>query len=320
MMGFAEGDRKISMELKSRRNAAVARLDGMAWIPPGTFRMGSDRHYADEAPVRKVAIEGFWMDRYAVTNRQFSEFVEATGHVTLAELHAHRDEYPGAREELLQPASMVFGRPSRPADPRDLHNWWAFVADANWRRPRGPASSLEGLWDHPVVHVGFADAQAFAQWSGKALPTEAEWEYAARGGLDGAEFVWGDELMPGGRHLANTWQGEFPWMNLREDGFESTAPVGSYPPNGYGLFEMAGNVWEWTADACQQCGEIDRPCCTEDNPRAGPGIRMPRKVMKGGCYLCAPGHCRRFRPAARMSQAIDTPACHLGFRCVMRPS
>jgi len=275
----------------------------MAWIPAGFFRMGSSRHHPDEAPVRKVAVEGFWMDRHTVTNRQFSEFVEATGHVTLAEQDG---------------ASMVFGKPRRSADPRNARNWWSHVADASWRKPRGPATSLEGLWDHPVVHVSFGDAQAFADWAGKSLPTEAEWEYAARGGLESAEFVWGDDLLPGGRHLANTWQGEFPWMNLREDGFEGTAPVASYPPNGYGLYDMAGNVWEWTADWHEALAAAGDPVCTADRPRAG-DTAPRRKVMKGGSYLCAANYCRHFRPAARIAQPVDTPSCHVGFRCVRRP-
>ena len=192
----------------------------------------------------------------------------------------------------------------------------------------GTSSSLQGLWDHPVVHVAYEDAEAYAKWAGKELPTEAEWEFAARGGLEGAEFCWGDELMPGGKPHANTWQGEFPWQNELADGFEWTAPVGSFPPNGYGLYDMAGNVWEWTTDWYQEHGKIDSPCCTITNPRGGerdasvdprtPGVKIPRKVMKGGSYLCAPNYCRRYRPAARMAQGIDTSTCHLGFRCIVR--
>ncbi|WP_321790125.1 formylglycine-generating enzyme family protein, partial [Paraburkholderia sp. J94] len=192
----------------------------------------------------------------------------------------------------------------------------------------GPASSLDGLADHPVVHVSYEDAAAYARWAGKDLPTEAEWEFAARGGLDGAEFVWGDELMPQGKPMANTWQGEFPWQNLLEDGYEWTAPVGSFAPNGYGLYDMAGNVWEWTSDWYQDHGKIVKACCTLDNPRGAnveasvdprsPQVKIPRKVMKGGSYLCAPNYCRRYRPAARMAQPVDTSTCHVGFRCVIR--
>jgi sulfatase modifying factor 1 len=241
--------------------------EGMVWIPGGTFLMGSDRHYPEEAPAHKVAVNGFWMDHHAVTNREFKRFVEATRHVTLAERPANAADYPGAKPELLAPSSVMFKKASGPVDLRDHYNWWVYVAGANWRHPRGPASSLQRLWDHPVVHVAFEDAEAYAKWAGKELPTEAEWEFAARGGLDGAEFCWGEELTPGGQSMANTWQGEFPWQNLRVDGYEWTAPVGSFPPNGYGLCEMAGNVWEWTTDWYQEHGKIKQACCTLDNPR-----------------------------------------------------
>jgi len=229
---------------------------------------------------------------------------------------------------MLVPSSVVFRKSSGPVDLRNHYNWWTYVAGADWRHPRGPGSSLQGLWDHPVVHVAFEDAEAYARWAGKALPTEAEWELAARGGLDGAEYVWGDDFMPGGKPHANTWQGEFPWENLLEDEFEWTAPVGSFPPNGYGLYDMAGNVWEWTTDWYQEHTKIEHACCTMTNPRGGaeqasydprtPGVKIPRKVMKGGSYLCAPNYCRRYRPAARMAQGVDTSTCHLGFRCVVR--
>jgi formylglycine-generating enzyme required for sulfatase activity len=214
-------------------------------------------------------------------------------------------------------------------DLRNPHNWWTYVAGADWRHPRGPRSSLQGLWDHPVVHVAFEDAEAYARWIGKDLPTEAEWELAARGGLDGAEFVWGDELAPDGKFQANTWQGEFPWQNTNEDGYEWTAPVGSFAPNGFGLHEMAGNVWEWTTDWYSSSHDGGAAaCCAPSNPRGGTleesfdptqPIKIPRKVMKGGSYLCAPNYCRRYRPAARMAQPIDTSTCHLGFRCIVRP-
>jgi formylglycine-generating enzyme required for sulfatase activity len=300
----------------------------MSRIPGGTFLMGSNDHYPEEAPAHRVNVNGFWIDRYAVTNADFQRFVEATGHVTLAERPANPDDYPGAKPELLVPSSVMFAKSPHRVDLRDHYNWWVYTAGADWRHPRGPQSSLEGLWNHPVVHVAYEDAQAYATWAGKELPTEAEWEFAARGGLDGAEFAWGAEFTPDGRHLANTWQGEFPWQNLLDDGFEWTAPVGTFAANGYGLHEVAGNVWEWTTDWYQDHGKIKKACCTLDNPRGGdaasstdprmPGIRIPRKVMKGGSYLCAPNYCRRYRPAARMAQAIDTSTCHLGFRCVVR--
>jgi formylglycine-generating enzyme required for sulfatase activity len=298
----------------------------MAWIPGGTFLMGSDRHYAEEAPAHRVTVGAFRMDRHAVTNAEFGRFVEATGHVTLAERPVDPADYPGAKPELLVPSSVVFAKPPHRVDLR-AGGWWTYVPGADWRHPHGPGSSVEGLENHPVVQVGFEDAEAYAAWAGKQLPTEAEWEFAARGGLEGAEFAWGDELAPDGRHLANTWQGEFPWQNLLEDGFEGTAPAGSFPPNGYGLHEMTGNVWEWTTDWFQDHGKIRKACCTLDNPRGGEAagssdprssVAIPRKVMKGGSYLCAPNYCRRYRPAARMPQPIDTSTCHLGFRCIVR--
>lgn len=304
--------------------------EGMVWIPGGTFLMGSDRHYPEEAPAHKVEVDGFWMDEHTVTNAEFHLFVEATGHVTLAERPANPDDYPGALPELLVPSSVVFNRPPQRVSLQDPYVWWTYVAGADWRHPRGSESDVDelGLWDHPVVHLAYEDAEAYAKWVGKELPSEAEWEYAARGGLEGAEFVWGDELMPDGVPQANTWQGEFPWQNLETDGFEWTAPVKSFPPNGYGLYEMCGNVWEWTSDWYQEHGKTQRGCCAVRNPRGAarresldrsvPGVAMPRKVMKGGSFLCAPNYCRRYRPAARMAQNVDTSTCHLGLRLILR--
>jgi formylglycine-generating enzyme len=301
----------------------------MVWVPGGTFTIGSDDHYPEEAPAHSVAVEGFWIDRTTVTNDDFAAFVKATGHVTLAEQAPDPAVYPDAQPELLVAASSVFRRPRRPVDLHDPYQWWTWVPGADWRHPRGPQSSLKGLGDHPVVHVAFDDAAAYAAWAGKDLPTEAEWERAARGGLEGAEYAWGDELTPGGRHMANVWQGEFPMVNLVEDGWEYTAPVRSFPPNGFGLFQVAGNVWEWTTDWYQDHGAaVTRPCCTVDSPRGGTReasvdgsdpAAIPRRVMKGGSHLCAPNYCRRYRPAARMAQAVDTSTSHLGFRCVVRP-
>jgi len=276
-----------------------------------------------------VSVDGFWMDAHAVTNDEFARFVAATGYVTLAERTPDPADYPGAKPELLVPGSAVFRKPAHRVDLRDPYQWWAYVPGANWRHPFGPDSSIEGLGDHPVVHVAYEDALAYARWAGKDLPTEAEWEFAARGGLDGATYAWGDEFLPGGRFMANTWQGEFPIQNLALDGFEWTAPVGSFPPNGYGLYDMIGNVWEWTRDEYREYGAAVRPCCASTKPRGGergasddprtPGSRIPRKVIKGGSYLCAPNYCRRYRPAARLAQPVDTSTCHLGFRCVVRP-
>lgn len=290
--------------------------------------MGSDHHYPEEAPAHEVSVGGFWMDETPVTNAEFQRFVLATGHVTLAERPANPEDYPGALPEMLAPSSVVFAKPRGRVDRRNHYNWWAYVQGANWRHPQGPGSSITGLSEHPVVHVAFEDALAYARWAGKALPTEAEWEFAARGGLEGAEYAWGDQLLVDGRHMANTWQGEFPWDNRAEDGYELTSPVGTYPANGYGLYDVAGNVWEWTTDWYQEHCELERSCCGLRDPRGGerdnsfdpalPGLAIGRKVMKGGSYLCAPSYCRRYRPAARMPQPVDTSTSHLGFRCIVR--
>lgn len=307
---------------------AANALENMLWIPGGEFLMGSDKYYPEEAPTHRVRVEGFWMDKFTVTNREFERFVAETGYVTLAEKPANPDDYPGAIEELLSPSSTIFKKPAGPVDLNNHYNWWVYVRGANWRHPRGPASSIGKLMEHPVVHLAYEDVEAYAVWAGKALPTEAEWEFAARGGLDGADYVWGDEFTPGGRHMANTWQGEFPYQNKLEDGFDYTAPVGSFLANGYGLHDMAGNVWQWTSDWYQEHGKLDSPCCTVSNPRGAareesfdpcqPDIKIPRKVTKGGSHLCAPNYCRRYRPAARMAQPIDTSISHLGFRCIVR--
>jgi sulfatase modifying factor 1 len=309
----------------------------MEWIAGGKFTMGSDRHYREEAPAHEATVDGFWMDRWPVTNAIFRQFVEETGHVTQAEVAPDPAQYPGADPALLVPASVVFVRPPGRVDMRNHFNWWAYVPGADWRHPYGPDSGIEGKDDHPVVHVGFDDATAFARWAGKELPTEAEWEFAARGGLEGAEYAWGDRFEPDGRPMANTWQGEFPIQNLRRDGYETTSPVGSFPANGWGLYDMIGNVWEWTTDWYapghqpregsgfkQEPGAGVHACCGGDKAARersfDPSIPLPipRKVTKGGSFLCAPNYCRRYRPAARMPQAIDTSTCHLGFRCVVR--
>jgi formylglycine-generating enzyme required for sulfatase activity len=304
---------------------------GMAWIGGGTFRMGSDRHYPEEAPVHSVTVSAFWMDRAPVTNRQFRAFVNATGYVTFAEMAPAAEDYPGAQPHMLKAGSLVFAPPRyRAVDLNDWSQWWKFKFGADWQHPYGPDSSIRGRDDHPVVHIAYRDAEAYARWAGKELPTEAEWEFAARGGLDGAEFAWGDELAPGGKHLANTWQGEFPRQNLLQDGYRGTSPVTAFPPNGFGLHDMIGNVWEWTRDWFAPKHDADAPkaCCIPENPRGGsqeasydpcqPNIRIPRKVLKGGSHLCAPNYCRRYRPAARHAQPVDTSTCHVGFRCVVR--
>lgn len=304
--------------------------DGMVQVPGGVFLMGSNDHYPEEAPAHRVAVDAFWIERTPVTNRRFAEFVAATGHVTEAEIPPDPQRYPGALPHMLYCGSLVFRKTKRPVDLTQWGLWWDFRRGAWWREPGGPGSSIEGLEEHPVVHVSFGDALAFARWAGRDLPTEAEWEFAARGGLHGATFAWGDTMRPHGRFMANTWQGQFPWKNTREDGWEATSPVGTFPANGYGLLDMIGNVWEWTQDfwAPRHDGEEAKSCCIPQNPRrvdsthsydpAQPEIRIPRRVLKGGSFLCAPNHCRRYRPAARHPEAEDTSTCHIGFRCVLR--
>jgi formylglycine-generating enzyme required for sulfatase activity len=300
----------------------------MEWIVGGTFRMGSDKHYPEEAPVHRVTVDGFWIDRTPVTNAQFRAFVNATGYITFAEIAPDPKDDPGALPHRFQRGSLVFTPPRDAVDLRDWSQWWGFKLGADWRHPYGPRSSISGLDDHPVVHVAYPDALAYARWAGKELPTEAEWEFAARGGLDGAEYAWGHELMPGGQQMANTWQGEFPWQNLSTH--RRTSPVDTFPPNHYGLYDMIGNVWEWTSDwyAPRHQADALKARCIPENPRGGredesydscqPNIRIPRKVLKGGSHLCAPNYCRRYRPAARHAQPIDTSTSHVGFRCVVR--
>ncbi len=303
---------------------AMIQLDG------GTFTMGSDDHYPEERPARQVKVDAFAIDATPVTNAQFARFVAETGHVTLAERAPDPALYPGILPEMLQAGSLLFTKPAGPVPMDGLGQWWSFCFGANWRHPEGSGSTIARREDHPVVHIAHEDALAYAAWAGKSLPTEAEWEFAARGGLDGRAYAWGDDLAPEGRMLANTWQGQFPWQNLALDGFEGTSPVGSFPANGFGLFDMIGNVWEWTED-----WYADRPtearksaCCIPANPRGGdeadsfdpcqPEIRIGRKVLKGGSHLCAENYCMRYRPAARYAQPIDTSTSHVGFRCIMR--
>ncbi|MFC7045998.1 formylglycine-generating enzyme family protein [Halobacteriaceae archaeon GCM10025711] len=304
----------------------------MEWIPGGSFRKGSEEFYPEEAPVREVTVDGFWMNRTPVTNREFAAFVEDTGYVTVAERDPDPADYPGADADDLVPGSAVFESPDGPVDLRNPNQWWSYVPDANWRQPLGPESSVQDRMDHPVVHVAYEDAEAFAEWAGKTLPTEAQWERAARGGLDGKRFVWGDDHVPDGRLMANTWQGEFPRENRRLDGYERTSPVGSFPANGFGLYDVAGNVWEWTRDWYSDDPTADESaspaCCTPTNPRGTSEAQsvdprdpteMPRKVLKGGSHLCAPNYCFRYRPAARYPEPIDTSTNHVGFRCIVEP-
>ncbi|WP_019501465.1 formylglycine-generating enzyme family protein [Pseudanabaena sp. PCC 6802] len=301
----------------------------MVWISGGTFLMGSNDYYPEEKPLHRVTVDGFWIDKYQVTNRQFQKFVKATGYVTVAERPLNPADYPGAPPENLVPGSLVFRMTSGPVDLKHMSQWWVWVPGACWRRPEGSGSSIEQRKHLPVVHIAYEDAEAYAQWSGAALPTEAEWEFAARGGLENAAFTWGDDPKPQGKLMANTWQGEFPWKYLKPHP-PSPEPVGSYPPNGYGLYDMAGNAWEWTCDwySDRHPDEADKPCCIPLNPRGGsmegsydpvqPQFPIPRKVVKGGSYLCSPEYCERYRPSARRPQMVDTGMSHVGFRCVVR--
>lgn len=303
---------------------------GMVWIPGGTFTMGSDLHYPEEAPTHKVTVDGFWMDQFTVTNHDFQKFVEETHYVTIAERPLDPNDYPSASPEALVPGSLVFKKTKGRVDMRNIANWWEYRQGANWRNPHGVGSSLEGRWDHPVVHVAWEDVEAYATWAGKELSSEAEWEFAARGGLEGKTYEWGDEHLPGGRTMANFWLGEFPWQSLKPPGLEETSPVGSYPPNGYGLYDMTGNVWEWTQDwyQTQHTHDKNKACCVPKNPRGGlkegsfdpyqPDILIPRKVLKGGSCLCSANYCYRYRPAARSPQMIDSASMHIGFRCIVR--
>jgi formylglycine-generating enzyme required for sulfatase activity len=315
---------RVSADLKDL--AAPVRA-GMVRIEGREFLMGSERFYPDEAPARRVRVDSFWIDATPVTNRQFAAFVKATGHVTDAEIAPDPRDYPGMAPEMARAGSLVFQPPPGPVRLDQPLSWWTFMFGANWKKPYGERSSILRLQDHPVVHVSYRDAAAYAHWAGKSLPTEAEWELAARGGLDGADYAWGEELAPGGRMMANYWQGAFPRQNLKLDGYERTSPVRAFPPNGYGVWDMIANVWEWTCDwygvAPDKAG-----CCVPHNPRGGdeahsydpaqPETPIPRKVLKGGSHLCADNYCRRYRPAARIPQTIETSTSHIGFRCVVR--
>lgn len=301
------------------------------WIEGGEFAMGSNDHYPDEAPVRTVAVDGFFMDAHPVTNDQFAEFVEATGHVTFAEKRPDPKLYPDALPSDLVPGSLVFTMTRGPVDLRQFHNWWNWTAGADWRHPLGPGSTNAAVGDHPVTHVAYSDVAAYAEWAGRSLPTEAEWEFAARGGLNGAEFIWGDEDTQDTEPRANTWQGRFPYENTELDGWTLTSPVGSFEANGYGLYDMAGNVWEWTDDWYEDRSHKppEPSCCAPQNPRGGTqlgsldarqlGTPIPRKVLKGGSHLCSIQYCFRYRPAAHQPQMIDTSSTHIGFRTIKRP-
>jgi len=294
----------------------LEQMEGMRRVPGGVFRMGSDSHYPEEAPSRLVTVEPFLMDETPVTNAMFRRFVEATGYVTVAERTPSQRDYPDADPEMLKPGSAVFTPTKGPVDLRDHYLWWRYIFGACWRAPAGPGSSIEWIEDHPVVHVALEDALAYANWAGKALPTEAEWEFAARGGLEAATYAWGESLNPDGTFMANYWQGRFPWENLGLDGYARTSPVGAFPPNPYGLYDLIGNVWEWTCDVFRAHAEAAAHACCAPAEPAAPGGRL--HVIKGGSHLCAENYCSRYRPAARHAEPVDSSTSHLGFRCVIR--
>ena len=286
--------------------------EGMVRLEGGAFLMGSERFYAEEAPARVVEVGPFRIDAGPVTNRAFAAFVAETGWITRAEIAPDPADYPGLPPERARPGSLVFQGLDEDAARAAPEAWWAWREGASWRRPLGPGSSHEDVPDHPVVHVTIDDARAFAAWAGKDLPTEAEWEFAARGGLDGADYAWGELYRPDGRWLANTWQGPFPYRNTAEDGWERTSPVGAFPPNGHGLYDMIGNVWEWTKAPWRPPTRASKPgCCPSEEREAA-------YVVKGGSYLCTPDYCARYRPAARQPRPADTATGHTGFRCVIR--
>jgi len=308
-------------------------LTDMIKIPGGKFLMGSDNFYPEEKPVHEVTVDGFWMDKYEVTNEQYEKFVNETGYVTVAERPLDPVDYPTVDPALLVPGALIFQKTKGPVNLNDYHNWWRWVPGTCWDHPKGPDSSIKGREKYPVVHIAYEDAEAYCKWIGKELPSEAEWEFAARGGLDGMNFTWGQMDLQLQTPLANTWQGEFPYQNLLIDDYEGSSPVGSFPSNGYGLFDMAGNVWEWTSDwyvaHLDDSANEFKSCCTPAvNPRVTspggsydvrqPQIKIPRKVVKGGSHLCAPNYCLRYRPAARQPQMIDTGMSHIGFRCIFR--
>jgi sulfatase modifying factor 1 len=308
---------------------------GMVWIPGGKFAMGTDDDlaYPAEKPAVEMEVTGYWMDAREVTNAEFAEFVNATGYITIAERKPEWEELrkqlppgtPQPDDSVLVPGSLVFSPPTYKVPVHDISLWWKWVNGANWKSPEGPGCTIEGKENHPVVHIAFDDAQAYAAWRGKRLPTEAEWEFAARGGVNGRRFAWGDELSPDGKYLANTFQGAFPYHNEGKDGFVGSAPVGSFPPNSFGLYDMIGNVWELTSDwydalkfarLAGQAPKLDAgmsPCYNPDNPYA------MERVIKGGSFLCAEDYCVNYRPSARQGTSYDSGTSNVGFRLVKDP-
>lgn len=310
----------INLILSLMLLASSLLADEMIWIPSGTFWMGSDeRGMPDTKPWHQVTVDGFWMDRAPITNIEFSEFVKETGYVTTAEKRLDPKQYPGARLQDLEPAGIVFVQTEGPVDLTKPLNWWKLIRGASWEHPEGPHTNIENLSDHPVVHVSYEDAQAYAKWKGKRLPTEAEWEYAARGGLEKKKYVWGDEKLPEGKWMANIWQGKFPYDNSAEDGFMGTSPVKHYPPNGYGLYDMSGNVWEWCSDWYDAKYYSVSPSKNPQGPEKSYDPNEPRiakRVLRGGSFLCCDQYCRRYVPGGRGKNSPDSGTSNIGFRCV----
>jgi formylglycine-generating enzyme len=319
----------------NRIPAPGAEPDGMAWIPGGEFSMGANdppdmdevgmKATLDARPIHRVYVDGFYMDKTDVTNAQFAKFVKATGYVTVAERTPRAEDFPGAPAENLVAGSVVFSPPDHPV-PLDNHfQWWSYVHGANWRHPEGPKSSIRGKENYPVVQVAYEDAVTYAKWAGKRLPAEAEWEFAARGGQAGKPFVWGDEFRPHGKWMANTHQGHFPDADTGEDGFRGTSPVGHYPANFYGLYDMAGNVWQWTSDwyrpdyyrTLAANSEVARNPQGPEHPFDPAEPNEPKKVQRGGSFLCTDQYCSRYIVGTRGKGEVSTGTNHLGFRCVL---
>jgi formylglycine-generating enzyme len=300
--------------------------EGMGWIPGGEFWMGTEE-FPDALPLHRVSLDGFWMDKTEVTNEQFETFVKATGYVTIAERIPRAEDFPGAPPENLVAGSVVFSPSDHPVQLNDHFQWWSYVVGANWRHPEGPQSTIHDRGNYPVVHVAYEDVRAYATWAGKRLPTEAEFEFAQRSGLDRKPYAWGEELNPGGQFMANTFQGHFPDTNTKKDGYEHAAPVAAFSPNSYGLYDMAGNVWEWTSDwyrpdyyemlAAKETVAHGPQGPADSFDPSEPGVK--KKVHKGGSYLCTDQYCARYIAGGRGKGEPDTGTNHLGFRCVLSP-
>ena len=309
----------------AKATSSVVAPPGMVWVPGGEFDQGSDEEmFQDARPIHHVGVDGFWMDATEVTNSDFKRFADETKYVTVAERVPRAEDYPGALPDMLVPGSVVFSPPRKAVPLNDHFQWWNYVKGASWRHPEGPGTSIAKRMDHPVVHIAYEDAQAYAKWAGKRIPTEAEWEFAARGGLAGKKYPWGDEFRPGGKYMANTFQGHFPEKNTAEDGYVATNPVKAFPANAYGLYGMAGNVWEWVSDwyrpdyygrLASQGGTARNPPGPSDSfDPSEPGVQ--KRVQKGGSFLCTDQYCSRYMPGGRGKGAPDTGTSHLGFRLV----